>query len=310
MRKFGLLSIVLAVTFILWGLAAAVLAQEEEVPPSYAGLENPFPWDDAATQEAGKTVFQESCAVCHAATEDVPALGPDFTAADFPQRLEERADFYFWTVSEGRLDKAMPAYKSMLSEEQRWQVLTYIWSLGGEVPPTTTPPPTQPPLDCMSCHFAPEPIPGIPRPLPLKGHDKLGPGNEACRACHFNLSLITMIESTTLLHLASGTQFPLSESPQLCAQCHEKRYDAWVDGTHGVPTWQEEGSAIPTTDKAKCTECHDPHQPQIVLLDITKPHPPEAPSPLQPPAVPLIVLGGSLLLLVALGVMAKKGKGT
>ncbi len=315
MIKFGLLSIVLAVTFILWGLAAVVLAQEEiEVPAPYTGFENPFSWDDAQTHEAGNTVFQKSCAVCHVATETGPALGPDFTAADFPQRLEERADFYFWTLSEGRLDKGMPGYKTILSEEERWQALTYIWSIHAEATPSETPPPTvtvteEPePLNCMSCHFAPEPIPGIPRPKPLIGHDKLGPGNEACRACHFNLSLITMIESTTSLHLAGGTQFPLSESPQLCAQCHEKRFDAWDEGTHGVPLWQETGLVIPTTDKVKCTECHDPHQPQIVLLGITKPHPPEAPSPPQPPADMLIVLGGSLLFLAVVGVMVRKGK--
>jgi hypothetical protein len=34
----------------------------------------------------------------------------------------------------------MPPYKSSLSEEQRWQVLTYIWSLGQAVPPATSSP--------------------------------------------------------------------------------------------------------------------------------------------------------------------------
>jgi mono/diheme cytochrome c family protein len=142
MVKFGLLSIVLAATVLLWGLAAAVLAQDEaEVPPPYAGLENPFPWDDTSAQEAGKVIFQKSCAVCHVATETVPALGPDFSVVDYRQSLEERPDFYFWTVSEGRLDKGMPPWGSSLSEEERWQALIYIWSLGGEAPPTTTPPP-------------------------------------------------------------------------------------------------------------------------------------------------------------------------
>ncbi len=142
MVKFKLLSVAVFVALLLMVLAAAVLAQEEvEVPPPYAGLENPFPWDDASVQQAGKVIFQESCAACHVATEDVPALGPEFGVVDYRQSLEERADFYFWTVSEGRLDKAMPPWGPSLSEEERWQVLTYIWSLGGGVPPTTTPPP-------------------------------------------------------------------------------------------------------------------------------------------------------------------------
>ncbi len=140
-----LLGVALVMLIVLSG---AVLAQEEiEVPPPYAGLENPFPWNDTSAQEAGMAVFQEFCVVCHVATEDIPALGPEFSAVDYRQSLEERADFYFWTVSEGRLEKAMPPWGPFLSEEARWQVLTYIWSLGGAGPTptptlTTTPTPT------------------------------------------------------------------------------------------------------------------------------------------------------------------------
>ena len=142
--KFKLLSVAVFVALLLMVLAAAVLAQEEiEVPPPYAGLENPFSWDDASAQEAGKVIFQESCAVCHVATPEIPTLGVDFSAVDYRQMLEERPDFYFWTVSEGRLDKGMLPWEPFRSEEERWQVLTYIWSLGGEVPPPTPPPPPE-----------------------------------------------------------------------------------------------------------------------------------------------------------------------
>ncbi len=153
-------------------LSGVVLAQEEiEVPPPYAGLENPFPWDDTSAQEAGMAVFQEFCAACHVATEDVPALGPDFSAVDYRQSLEERADFYFWTVSEGRLEKAMPPWGAFLSEEARWQVLTYIWSLGG-AGPTPTPTSTTTPT--------PTPTPGITGD-PTTGRDIF---QEKCQVCH------------------------------------------------------------------------------------------------------------------------------
>ncbi len=140
-------------------------------PPPYAELENPFPWDDTSAHEAGSVIFQESCAVCHVATEDIPALGIDFSTIDYRQSLEERPDFYFWTVSEGRLDTIMPPWGASRSEEERWQVLTYIWSLGGAVPTPTltltpTPTPTPTPVipgdlaagqaifenTCMMCH--------------------------------------------------------------------------------------------------------------------------------------------------------------
>jgi mono/diheme cytochrome c family protein len=136
--KFKFLFIVVSVTFLLWVLASAVLAQEEP-PPPYAGLKNPFPWSDASAQEAGKGLYQSSCLGCHGA-DGGNIAGADFSAADFPQRLEERPAFYFWTLSEGRLNKGMPPFKSSLSEQQRWQALTYLRSLGTEVPPEVTPP--------------------------------------------------------------------------------------------------------------------------------------------------------------------------
>ncbi len=154
-------------------LSGAVFAHEEiEVPPPYAGLENPFPWDDTSTQEAGEVIFQEFCVICHIATEDIPALGPDFSAVDYRQSLEERADFYFWTVSEGRLEKAMPPWGPSLSEEARWQALTYIWSLGGSGP---TPTPT----------LTTTPTPTTPTPV-ITGDPSTGQGifEEKCQVCH------------------------------------------------------------------------------------------------------------------------------
>ncbi len=149
-------------------------------------------------------------------------------------------------------------------------------------------------LDCLRCHVR-----------VLKAHDKLGSGSEACWACHYNMEM-------GMLHLAGGeTKFPLSEFPRLCAQCHQKRYDAWNEGTHGVPAWKEGEPEIRGSGKVRCIGCHDPHQPQIALLNITKLHPPSAPPPPPPPTEPLIMLGISLLLItIALGVaVAKREEG-
>ncbi len=292
MMKFRLLLVAGVVTLLLVVLAVAVTAQEE--PPSpYAGLKNPFPWSDASVQEMGKELYQQSCLGCHGANgANLP--GSDLSAADYPQRLEERPDFYFWILSEGQLDNGMPPYKSSLSEEQRWQVLTYLWSLSAEVvsPEVTPSPALAVPLDCLSHHNQ-----------VLKGHDKLGKGSEACWACHLSTRMTT-------LHLAGGsTQFPLSDSPQLCAQCHQERYEAWSEGTHGVPAWKEGSTETRGTEKAKCLDCHNPHRPQIVFSDILKPHPAPQP-PSSPPSVPLLaLLGASLLLAIAVGVVVlQKGE--
>ena len=143
--KFRLFFIAVSITSFLWVLATAVMAQGEP-PPPYAGLKNPFPWSDASAQEAGKKLYQQSCLGCHGAKGNNLAES-DFSTTDYPQSLEERPDFYFWVLSEGRLDKGMPPYKSSLSEEQRWQVLTYLWSLGAAASPEVPPRPPHPPAE-------------------------------------------------------------------------------------------------------------------------------------------------------------------
>ncbi len=127
MMRLRLLLIVLSIAFLLWVLTTAVLAQDEP-PPPYAGLKNPFPWSDTSAQQAGKEIYQRSCLGCHGINGD-NLVEFDFSAADYSQSLEESPDYYFWIISEGRLDRGMPPYKSSLSEEQQWQVLTYLQSL-------------------------------------------------------------------------------------------------------------------------------------------------------------------------------------
>lgn len=141
--KLKLLPITLLTVFFLWVLATVAVAQDE-VPAPYAGLKNPFPWSDTAAQEGGEKLYRQTCLGCHGA-DGGNIAEYDFSAEDSPPDIEERADYYFWVVSEGRLGKGMPAYKSSFSEEQRWQVLTYLWSLGKVGTPVKAPPATKPP---------------------------------------------------------------------------------------------------------------------------------------------------------------------
>jgi len=113
-----------------------------QVPPPYAGVKNPFPWDDTSVQKAGKQVYQRAC-LCHG-PDGGSLSGADFSSPDFPATLENDQDFYFWVVSEGETNIGMPGFKSSLSDQERWQVLTYMWSLGKKAP-STTPPSSAPP---------------------------------------------------------------------------------------------------------------------------------------------------------------------
>jgi hypothetical protein len=137
-------------------------------------------------------------------------------------------------------------------------------------------------LGCLSCHQK-----------TLEFHNQLGSGNKACWSCHDSSDM-------TSLRLTDGTRLSQAESSQLCGQCHQARYKAWQEGTHGFPG---------TIAIGKCTDCHDPHQPQMAFLDITKPHPAAAPPA---PSVPLnlvMMVAISLVLVTVLTIiMVQQGR--
>lgn len=119
----------LATIFMLL-LATTVVAQGEP-PAPYAGMENPFPWADTSAQAAGQSSYKQLCLGCHGVDGGNLAQS-DFTKTELSQDMQTNPDFYFWVLSEGK--GGMPAFKSTLSEQQRWQLLTYISSLSAVVP--------------------------------------------------------------------------------------------------------------------------------------------------------------------------------
>ena len=107
------------------------------VPEPYAGLNVPAPADaDALTR--GAALYTQNCAVCHGEaglgeSEVGQQLNPPAAAiAHSSQMLGD--DFLFWRVSEGGasepFNSGMPAWKEVLSEDQRWDVINYVRSLG------------------------------------------------------------------------------------------------------------------------------------------------------------------------------------
>src|SRR4030067_3511494 len=100
MRARLLFPAVMTAIFLVTVLAVVVYAQDGETPPPYAGQKNPFPWDDASAQGAGKDIFQRSCQGCHGPA-GAGIAAADFSTGDFSQKLEAEPDFYFLKVSEG-----------------------------------------------------------------------------------------------------------------------------------------------------------------------------------------------------------------
>ena len=107
--------------------AAGTLAA---VPAGYAGRTDPLGAQGAA---AGAQTFQANCVACHGLQGH--GDGPAGAALQPPPRnlaaLEKRAadDYLFWRISTGRPGTAMPAWQGVLSEEQIWQLVSFIRTL-------------------------------------------------------------------------------------------------------------------------------------------------------------------------------------
>ncbi|HXC48868.1 MAG TPA: c-type cytochrome [Candidatus Sulfotelmatobacter sp.] len=104
---------------------ASVYSELEKAPAKYQAKANPLAKDKDAVA-AGKVLFEEHCAECHGenalGTKKAPSLrAPEVQSAP-PGTL-------FWILTNGIVRKGMPVW-SKLPEPQRWQLVTYVQSLG------------------------------------------------------------------------------------------------------------------------------------------------------------------------------------
>jgi mono/diheme cytochrome c family protein len=101
-------------------------------PPAAAKVANPVA-SNAKSLADGKALYTKNCYDCHGkkGKGDGPKSGDlekgpkDFTKEEFKKQSDGSL---FWKITEGR--KPMPSFKKDLNDEQRWQVINYVRSLG------------------------------------------------------------------------------------------------------------------------------------------------------------------------------------
>jgi mono/diheme cytochrome c family protein len=103
----------------------SVYAELEKAPAKYRAKPNPMEKDKDAVA-AGKVLFEEHCAECHGenalGTKKAPSLRAREVQTTPPGGL-------FWILTNGIVRKGMPVW-SKLPEPQRWQLVTFVQSLG------------------------------------------------------------------------------------------------------------------------------------------------------------------------------------
>lgn len=100
------------------------------VPAEYSGQTNPFGAEAAAD---GEKVFKTNCAPCHGAKGH--GDGPAGAALDpAPKNLADLQvnvgdDYLFWRINTGKPGTSMVAWKGILTDEQIWQIVSFIRTL-------------------------------------------------------------------------------------------------------------------------------------------------------------------------------------
>lgn len=105
--------------------AESVYSEIGKAPEKARAKPNPLEKDPNAIA-AGRILFEQRCAECHGDNAEGGKKGPSLRANEI-QGAEPGA--IFWILTNGVVRKGMPVW-SKLPEPQRWQLVSFIKSLG------------------------------------------------------------------------------------------------------------------------------------------------------------------------------------
>ena len=120
MLKFEVaLLVVAASTLTLLGSHGVAASEEQSTRPvnTYSG--------DAEAAKQGASLFNQYCSHCH---------GPWAEQGERPRDLrrlhirygDDAISVFYTTVNNGRLDKGMPVWKGVLSDQVLWKIYTFL----------------------------------------------------------------------------------------------------------------------------------------------------------------------------------------
>jgi mono/diheme cytochrome c family protein len=104
---------------------ALVYAELAKAPQKARAKRNPLERDPQAVA-AGRNLFEQHCTECHGDSAEGGRKGPSLLVEQV-QNSEPGA--IFWILTNGVVWRGMPVW-SKLPEPQRWQLVSYIKSLG------------------------------------------------------------------------------------------------------------------------------------------------------------------------------------
>lgn len=127
----GALGVLVVVSYAL-AFTVAPNIPTPPVPFTARFTQNPTP-DTPETIARGRTLFLANCAICHGprALGDGPQA---FLLQPRPVNLQLHApqhapgEVHYW-MSEGVAGTGMPAWKEILSETQRWEIVRFLYAL-------------------------------------------------------------------------------------------------------------------------------------------------------------------------------------
>jgi mono/diheme cytochrome c family protein len=100
-------------------------AELAKAPEKARTKANPLEADPDAVA-AGKKLFEGHCAECHGDTAEGAKKAPSLRAQEVQQATPGTL---FWILTNGVVRRGMPVW-SKLPEPQRWQIVSYLKSLG------------------------------------------------------------------------------------------------------------------------------------------------------------------------------------